>query len=86
VLTPRVPYLPGGWSNNQKLEFAGVPATTTSVFLRTGANNERITQGPTGKGTISLTPSQAFPPNGPVEYVAFYDSDDRLTAFGSFRS
>jgi hypothetical protein len=84
VLAPRVPYLPGSWKS-QKLEFTGVPATTASVFLRTGAKNERITQAPTGS-TISLSPSPAFPPNGLVEYVAFYDSDDRLTAFGSFRS
>jgi hypothetical protein len=47
ALTRSVPFLPGTW-NGAKLDFNVDPANTTSVadttsvFLRTGANSERI--------------------------------------------
>ena len=89
ALLPPVPFLPGRWIGtltNPKLIFSEVPATTTSVLLRTTTKSERVSATPTAAGVITVPTNVAlFPRDSVVEYVAFYDNDDKLTAFGSFR-
>ena len=89
VALPPVPFLPGRWTGtmaNPTLRFDEVPDDTTSVFLRTGTKSERIPAAPNPAGVITVpTTAALFPRDSLVEYVAFYNNDDKLTAFGSFR-
>jgi hypothetical protein len=87
VALPPVPFLPGRWTGTPNLKFNGVPAGSTSVFLRTGTTSERISPAtPNATGVLTVTPNSAlFPAGAVVEYVAFHNIDDKLTAFGSVR-